>query len=47
MLPREQWDALEADLMHAGFVLDDYPHRLSLYSVHTFLRHSARGHNEI
>ena len=31
--------------MHAGFVLDDYPHRLSLYSVHTFLRHSARGSN--
>jgi hypothetical protein len=45
MLPREQWDALEADLMQVGFTLDDYPQRLSLYSLFQFVRHATRGTN--
>lgn len=44
-LPRDQWEALEADLMNAGFTVEDYPDRLTLYTLHVFMRHSKHGSN--
>ena len=34
---RETWNALEADLLSAGYTLDDYPHRLSLRAICQFM----------
>lgn len=34
--PRELWDALEADLLAAGFTLEDYPDRLTLTAIRSF-----------
>lgn len=39
-LPTEQWAALEADLLHAGFVLGDFPRRLNLRALHAFCEHA-------
>jgi hypothetical protein len=35
--PRETWDALEADLLSTGLTLDDYPKRLSLGAIRSFM----------
>lgn len=42
-MPREYWGALEADLLAAGYVLEDYPERLSLRAMSEFFRHAGRG----
>lgn len=37
------WEALEADLLAAGFALADYPDRLSLRAIRNFLVWSRDG----
>ena len=39
-LPQAQWEALEADLVYAGFAWSDIPQRLSWRGVHLFARHA-------
>jgi hypothetical protein len=41
-LPQAQWEALEADLVHAGFAWSDVPQRLSWRGVHLFARHARQ-----
>jgi hypothetical protein len=45
--PRELWDALEADLLRAGFSLDDYPDRLSLTAIRSFWHWADPDHSAI
>lgn len=40
-LPREQWEALEADLLRAGFTLADIPGRVSWRAVKSMVKHSG------
>jgi len=39
----ERWSALEADLLAAGFVLDDYPDRLTLRAMVSAMKHASPG----
>jgi Family of unknown function (DUF5361) len=41
-LERAQWEALESDLLGAGFVLADIPHRVTWRAVLMALQHSRR-----
>lgn len=40
--PREQWGAVEADLLSQGFVLADVPHRVTWRALNAFLRYAPR-----
>jgi hypothetical protein len=42
-MPRDQWGALEADLVRSGFVLDDYPARLDLRAITALYVHAVPG----
>lgn len=39
-LPREQWEALEADLLALGFTVADVPGRVSWRALHLFRQHA-------
>lgn len=39
-LPREQWEAIEADLVDRGFTLADIPRRLSWRALSTWVSHA-------
>ena len=41
-LPREQWEAIEADLLDKGFTLADVPSRLSYRAVIAMVRYTSR-----
>lgn len=43
MLPREQWEAIEADLLGLGFTLSDVPDRVSWRAVLNWLRWAPEG----
>lgn len=42
-LPREHWEAIEADLLTRGFLLSDVPHRLSWRALKAFAKHADRS----
>lgn len=41
-LPREQWEALEADLLRCGFTMADVPKRVSHRALLALARHSSK-----
>lgn len=42
-LPREQWEALESDLMRVGYTAADVPRRLSWRALKAFVAHVRPG----
>lgn len=42
-LPRENWEAIESDLLDKGFTLADVPRRVSWRAVANMVKHTRRG----
>lgn len=42
-LPRETWEAIEADLFRVGFFLHDIPHKVSWRVIRNMVRYAQRG----